>query len=71
MSKILRGWKEISQMTPFSEETLRKKYGPGMIKACAVYRSRLGRQKRLTYWSTENLIERYFIKLANINDGEI
>ena len=71
MSRVLKGWKEISAMTPFSTETVRRKYGPNMIEARAVYRSRLGRQKRWTYWSTENLITRYLIAYADKNDGEV
>jgi hypothetical protein len=71
MSKVIIGWKAISELTPFSESTVRKRLKPGMIKACAVYKSRLGRQKRWAYWTTENLIERYLIALSDKNDGEI
>ena len=71
MSRVLKGWREIAACTPFSESTVRKKYGPNMIEVRAVYRSRLGRQKRWTYWTTENLLTIYLRALADKNDGEI
>jgi hypothetical protein len=71
MSRVLKGWREIAEMTPFSEETVRKRLKPGMVGARAVFRSKLGKSKRWTYWSTESLITRYLIALADNNNGEI
>ena len=31
MSRMLVGWREIAAMTPFSEETVRKRLKPGML----------------------------------------
>ena len=77
MSKILVGIKEMALLTPWTEQTFRKYHLPDMVKARVVFRSKLpcvgndGKKRRFwQYWSTENLITRYLMALAD-NNGKI
>lgn len=67
---LLMGWAEIAKHTPFSESTIRKKFKPAMIKSGIVFKSRLGRGKRPTWWTTESLLLRFFMA-SREDDGEL
>ncbi len=70
MSKRLIGISEIAEYMPFKEETVRRKIIPEMLKAKAVFWSRIGKKQNKTYWTTVNLLER-FLQNAADQDGRI
>ena len=78
MSRRLVGIKEIAYYTIWADQTFRKKHLPLMVKARAVFKSKIpylcrdGKTRRFwQYWTTEDLLNRYLISLADKNDGRI
>jgi hypothetical protein len=66
---IVQTWREIARYTPYSEVTLRKKYGPEMLKAGFAFKSNPGRAKRPMVWSFPSLIKAYISKKQSL-DGK-
>jgi len=61
--KIVKTWHEIARWTPFSAQTLRKKYGSELKDVGVVFMVRLGstgKRKRWTACAYPSIIMRYF-----------
>ena len=57
---IVKTWKEICKLTPFSDQTLQRKYGPQMIREGVVLKDRIGKARTMTVWAYPEVVKRYF-----------
>ena len=62
--KIIVGWDAIAEFTPFSTQTVIKKYGKDMLEKGFVLKSKVGRSKRPRVWAFPALVMKYFILLG-------
>ena len=65
---IVKTWPNIAKLTPYDEQTLRKKYGPEMLEKGFVLKSRFGRRKGLTVWAFPSQVIKYFTVLGQKNE---
>ena len=61
---ITVGWKNIAKLTPYGEQTLRKRFGPEMIEKGYVIKSRLGPRGRVYCWAYPEMVKKYFMLLG-------
>ncbi len=59
---ILIGWAEIAKMSPYSEATLKRKFGKEMLRNGIVIKSYIGKVKRCVIWGYPQTIGDYFMQ---------
>jgi len=57
---VVKTWKEIAKYTPFSEQTLMRKYGKEMLQRGVVHKNAIGRAKKVIVWAYPSQIIKYF-----------
>ena len=68
---VIVGWDEIAKLTPFSAQTVIKKYRENMMNTGIVLKSRIGRSKRPRVWAFPSQIIRYFTIVGQKNKGRV
>jgi len=58
---IVKELKNIAKYTPYHYQTLRRKYIDDMVEKGFIFKSRIGKKKRLTYWGYPDVVKKYFI----------
>jgi hypothetical protein len=66
----VEGWENIAEFFPYSEITVRKKFGPEMLATGVVFKSHIGRGKKRVVWSFPSLIKEYISK-KQVRDGNV
>lgn len=61
-------WENIAKLTPYSEQTLRKRFGREMLSLGIVIKSHIGRSKRLIVWGWPSMIIGYFRQKAKMGE---
>jgi Holliday junction resolvasome RuvABC ATP-dependent DNA helicase subunit len=61
---IVVGWDQIAEFTPFSTQTVIRKFGPEMLRLGFVLKSKTGRSKRPRVWAFPSQIMKYFTLLG-------
>ena len=68
---IIIGWDQIARLTPFSTQTVIKKYRENMMNVGVVFKSRIGRSKRPRVWAFPSQVIRYFTVVGQKNEGRV
>ena len=61
---VVQTWENIADLTPYTEQTLRKRFGKEMLSLHIVMKSHVGRSKRPIVWGWPNMIRQYFREKA-------
>jgi hypothetical protein len=68
---IIIGWDQIAKFTPFSTQTVIKKYRENMMNVGIVFKSRIGRSKRPRVWAFPSQVMKYFTIVGQKNEGRV
>lgn len=67
--RILIGWEEIAKLTPFTAQTVMRKFGQEMFSCGVVFKSKLGSSKQVRVWSYRWRIEKFLV-LKSLKHGK-
>ena len=68
---IVVGWDAIAKFTPFSTQTVIKKYRENMMDTGVIFKSKIGRSKRPRVWAFPSQVMKYFTIVGKKNEGRV
>ena len=68
---IIIGWDQIAKLTPFSTQTVIRKFSKEMMRTGFVLKSQIGRSKRPRVWAFPSQVMKYFTIVGQKNKGRV